>query len=280
MIRQCALVLALPLVALGQLAEFEAKQVTVKIDMPATQMGVDVFPQRGEPLDLKSYQRRLKQFGTAVRAGDSILVTRVKVKDKLIEFHLGGGGYGTLGDETGTVTATSASKTSREKDLENRIRNESDANRRRSMEQEVDMLRRDRERQDSRARAIAVEANEIKQQRIASKRLEGGSRFNIKFENTVPAEAVTPEMVRRALAEYVSFDAMPRQSRSNGASGVSIEKGMTRAQVEGRLGPADKATTKDHDGLKRTVCVYTSGESMVEAEFVNDVLVRFTIASR
>ncbi len=274
----------LPVVAFGQgIESLEAKMVTVKIDMPATQSGVDVFPQRGEPLDLKSYQARLKKFGTAVRAGDTIMVTKVKVKDKLIEFHLGGGGYGTFGDETGTVTPSYASKSSRERDLESRIKNESDSRRRNDMQREVDMLRRERERQDTRARAIAAEANEIKQQRIAAKRLDGGSRFNVKFEGSVPAEAVTPEMIRRALAEYVSFDAAVRQGRGGGAlqpSPVNIEKGMTRAQVESRLGPAERANTKDQDGLKRTTCVYSSGGSMVEAEFVNDVLVKFTIASR
>ena len=124
----------------------------------------------------------------------------------------------------------------------------------------------------------------MKQQRIAAKRLEGGSRFNVKFEGSVPAEAVTPEMIRRALAEHVSFDA-PVSPQTRGMSAapsapMNIEKGMTRAQVESRLGPAEKAVTKDQDGLKRTTCSYLSGGSMVEAEFVNDVLVKFTITSR
>src|SRR5271170_6491072 len=42
---------------------FEGKQVVVKIDMPGTQKGVEIYPERPQPLDAKSYGDRLKQFG-------------------------------------------------------------------------------------------------------------------------------------------------------------------------------------------------------------------------
>ena len=68
---------------------FEGKQVIVKLDMPGTQQGVDIYPQRPQALDLKSYSSRIKKFGTALRNGDSVMVTKVKVKDNNIEFQLG-----------------------------------------------------------------------------------------------------------------------------------------------------------------------------------------------
>jgi hypothetical protein len=44
-----------------------------------------------------------------------VLVTKVKVKDDLIEFQLGGGGYGTFRDDASSnVFVPSASKTERE----------------------------------------------------------------------------------------------------------------------------------------------------------------------
>lgn len=82
---------------------FEGKRVTLKIDMPATKNGVNVNPERDRPLDFSDYASRLKRFGTAIRAGESAMVTNVKVKGKHIEFHLDGGGYGTFGDDTGTA---------------------------------------------------------------------------------------------------------------------------------------------------------------------------------
>jgi hypothetical protein len=51
-----------------------------------------------------------------VRRGDQVLVTKVKVKKDLIEFQLGGGGYGTFGDDASPhVNVPLAAKTQREK---------------------------------------------------------------------------------------------------------------------------------------------------------------------
>jgi hypothetical protein len=76
----------------------EGKRLTVKIDMPATQEGVDVFPGSSRPIDFPKLSGRLKKYGVAIKDGESGMVTKVKVKDDLIEIQLGGGGYGTSGD--------------------------------------------------------------------------------------------------------------------------------------------------------------------------------------
>jgi hypothetical protein len=207
MIQELVLTAVLAALAAAQVGPaFEAKMVKLKIDMPATQQGVDLYPDRDQPLELGSYQHRLKQFGIAVRMGDTIMVTKVKVKDKAIEFHLGGGGYGTFWDEKATSSASTGYKSARERSLEDRIRNEKDPSRRRSLESDLRSARRERERRDDRERAQAAVVLEAKQQRIAAKRLDGGSRFNIKFEGAIPPEAVTTEMIRKALEAYVEFD--------------------------------------------------------------------------
>ncbi len=207
MVRELILVSVCSLTGLAQMgAPFEAKMVRVKIDMPASQQGVDLFPDREQPLELASYQKRLKQFGIAVRAGDSIMVTKVKVKDKAIEFHLGGGGYGTFWDEKATNPASSGYKSSRERSLEDRVRNEKDPARRRSLESDLRYERNSRQRRDERERAQGEIVREGKEQRIAAKRLDGGSRFNIKFEGAVAPEAVTEEMIRKALQRYLEFE--------------------------------------------------------------------------
>jgi hypothetical protein len=76
----------------------EGKRVTAKMDMPATQEGVDVFPGSSRPIDFPKLSGRLKKNGVAIKDGESAMVTKVKVKDDLIEIQLGGGGYGTSGD--------------------------------------------------------------------------------------------------------------------------------------------------------------------------------------
>lgn len=198
---------AMPLTVFGQQIgpAFEAKMVTAKIDMPASHEGIDLYPDRDQPLDLGSYQRRIKQFGVAVRSGQSMLVTKVKVKDKSIEFHLGGGGYGTYWDDKGIVSSSTTYKSSRERSLESQIRREKDPSRRRMLESNLRYAQRVRERENDRARADAAVATEIKKERIAVKRLDGGSRFNIKFATEEAAHAATPEMIHKLLEEYVAF---------------------------------------------------------------------------
>ena len=77
---------------------FEGKMVRVRLDMPATSMGVDIKPQAQKPLDFNSYSARVKGNGVALRRGEEVMVTKVKLTPKLIEFQLGGGGYGTFSD--------------------------------------------------------------------------------------------------------------------------------------------------------------------------------------
>src|SRR3954454_19498080 len=91
------LLLIAPTIAAGQseavLREyFEGRTVKVKIAMPGTEDGVDVYPGTARPLDFPRHAARLKANGTALKSGDEALVTKVKLKAKLIEFQLDGGG--------------------------------------------------------------------------------------------------------------------------------------------------------------------------------------------
>ena len=269
---------------------FEGKSVRVKIDMPATQEGIDVYPDARRPLDFGVYSNRIKSYGTAVRNGDSIMITRIRVKEKLIEFHLGGGGYGTFGDDTGTVTATTVPKSNREKDLEKAIKNERDADRKRRMQRELDDLRRDREREEAMNRNIAASATEANKARIADKRLQGGSRFNVRYQTGVPP-GLEPAGVMRALEEYVDFAfasdvrpsrqdrPQPREIIPSGGSGT-IRKGMTSAEVEQALGKPTKSVPRNDGGLRVVVSTYTRGDEVITAEFVEGVLIKYSIASK
>ncbi len=56
---------------------FVGKSVVVKLDMPASQQRIDVYPQRNPPFDYGAYAQRLKRFGTTLRTGDSVVITKV-----------------------------------------------------------------------------------------------------------------------------------------------------------------------------------------------------------
>ena len=273
---------------------FEGKSVIVKLDMPATQEGVDVFPDARRAIDFAQYSARVKSTGIAIRNGETVLITRIRLKDKLIEFQLAGGGYGTFGDDTGSVYAPSVSKSNREKDLEKLVKAETDAARKRRLQRELDDLRNERAREDSRNKASALAAEEAKKARIATSRLHSGSRFNIRYQEGVP-RGLGPEGVMRALAEYVEFPfANDRRPASRDRvtaqpvlteqavvpSAAAIRKGMTQAEVEQSLGRPEKSTNRMEGTLRVVTATYSRGDQLVTEEFVEGVLIKYSFTSK
>jgi hypothetical protein len=264
---------------------FEGRRITVKIDMPGTSDGVDVEADARQPLDFSKYRDHLKRYGTALRAGDSVTVTLVKMKKDLIEFQLAGGGYGTFGDDTSTsVYLPEATKTEREKELERLVRDEDNHDRRRRLERELDDLRERRERENRRIAVERERREEEKKERLAERRLRGGSRFNLRYEDRVP-EGIRPEEMIAALGEYVDFGSLaPHGTRDEvpPPSGdiTQLRKGMTRAEAEYLFGrPAETSERRD-GGLAVTTLVFVVADQRVSADFVEDVLVRYTITSK
>jgi hypothetical protein len=269
---------------------FEGRTVKVKIAMPGTEDGVDIYPGTAKPLDFPRHASRLKGSGTALRAGDDALVTKIKVKGNLIEFQLDGGGYGTMGDETSSsVSVAQAPKTKREQNLEGELKRELDPAKRRAIKEELDDLRADRERENARNRAAVAEAEESRKANIRQRRLEGGSRFNIRYRNGVPASALTPEAVKEALAAYVEFpepappaaSPMPIAANDPGPrpAGGLPSKGMLLADVDRLLGTPSKTSERMEGKLRVSTRVYPTNAGQVSAEFVEGVLIRYTITS-
>jgi hypothetical protein len=274
---------------------FEGRYVNVKIDMPATKDGVDVYPFSSRPLDLQRYSRSIKASGAALKKDESVMVTLVKVKDKNIEFQLGGGGFGTLGDDTGdSVYPTSVPKTRREKELEQELKGVTDKAKKKSIERELSDLRSERSREESRLRAEAAQADEARKTRLRQQALGGGSRFNLRFPSGVPADVLTPDGIIRALAEYVEFPfadspgAVPaagalspdsRQENSPASSPAGLRKGMTVREVAAALGDPGSCSERSEGALKVATCLYQLTEARAECQFVDGVLLRYTISS-
>jgi len=186
-------------------AAFEGKRVVLRIDMPGTSDGIDIRPDSRQPLDYERYRDKLRRSETAIHAGDGAIVTRVKVKSDLIEFQLGGGGFGTFWDDSSTsVYIPLVEKSDREKRLEDRIRDEHDREKRRELGRELDELRERRERENRRIMAERAAAEERKKSRIIHERRSGGSRFNLRYDEGVPS-GIRPEEIVAALADYVDF---------------------------------------------------------------------------
>lgn len=267
---------------------FEGRTVTVFLDMPATSKGVDL--QVGEPqiLDLGKHARRLAESGVALREGMRVPITRINLKDDLIEFQLGGGGFSAFWNSSGTVSPPYVGKTSRERDLEDDVRREKDPKRRRQLERDLDREREHRRREEQRNREIADAANEIRHERDRARALEMGSRFNIRFVKAVPPRAATPDGVMEILSPWVDFGGLPggeaytrarprpagapEEAEAEDASG--LRAGMSRSDVARLLGPPEHEESRTEGDLHKAVGVFHDGGRKLELTFVNGVLVQ------
>lgn len=274
---------------------FEGKFVVVKMDMPATQYGIDLTPGREPAIDFKAYSQRVREYGIALRAGDRVMVTTVRVKKKNIEFQLGGGGYGTFGDDSGYVYTPTESKSQREKDLERWIKDERDPYKRSRMQRELDDLRRDRERENRRREADSADLTARKQSDIAQKRLDAGSRFNLWFDEfQLASRPPTPADIRRMLAQYVDFaDGPPPRMESRGEpmpppppprgdlSRVSeLRRGMSMEDVHDLLGMPARSKSGKQGDLATVTESYDDGDRVTEVVYVGNVIVRFSTSSK
>jgi len=281
------LTLAAPVAAQNEAAlksYFEGNRVTLRLDMPGTSDGVDVQVD-GRGVDYQRYGNDLKRYGTSIHAGESVSVTLVKLKKDLIEFQLGGGGFGTFGDDTSTsVPMRLVEKSERERNLEKRVREEDDRSRRRELQRDLDDLRDRRERANLRITEEHEQAEELKRERIADERLRGGSRFNLRYKDRVPAD-MQPEDLIAALTEYVEFRSDARDYGAPPPSATAgdislLRKGMLRADAESAFGRAVESSERNEGGLATKTLVFAVGQQRITADFVEDVLVRYIVTSR
>lgn len=275
---------------------FEGKLVSVKVGMPGTSRGIDVYPLDPTPVNWREVAERVKDNGTSLKIGDQVMVTKVVVKkNSHIEFQLGGGGWGTFFDSPGTstVSATSEGESQEEKDLKKAIKEATGPTKRKELERELRTARDRRERENARARADAQQANAAHEANLRAKRAESGSRFNIRFRNGIPEQSLTPDGVMAALAEFVDFNAGGSKvatasgastatpvSHSAGAKHAQIRKGLSVQEVEALLGPADSAGEEKQGTLTVNKRSYTSDGMKVNTSFVNGVLIDFAITPK
>jgi hypothetical protein len=162
------------------------------------------------------------------------------------------------------------------------------------MREELDELQADRERENARNRSAVAEAEEHRKQNIRQMRLEGGSRFNLRYQDEVHSDALTSQSVMAALAPYVDFGQL-RAAEPEPATSVpgatsppastlargpgSLHKGMMLQEVDALLGSASSSSERKEGSLKVGERVYSSPNGRVTAWFVEGVLIRYTLTS-
>ena len=277
---------------------FEGRRVVVHQDMPATQLGVEVrVDWNGEgKMAFDAYSRNLRTYGVSVPNGATAMVTKVKVKGDMIEFQLDGGGYGVFGDLTNpTVTWTPKPKSDRERELERQLDYVRDRRERDRITRELNDLRRRRDAEDERRREEAETKTRANAELIADRRLTSGSRFNLRFPAKLTADQLRPEVLVRALSDYVTCPwlattpptARPDTGRqasvaphAASAPNPSLKKGMTLQEVERLLGQPRRKSEKLEGSLKLQVLTYETVSDVIEAQFLDGVLVKYSVSSK
>ncbi|MDE1176065.1 MAG: hypothetical protein PW789_05600 [Edaphobacter sp.] len=268
---------------------FKGKEVTVKLDLPGTQRGVDLKFSDSSPMNWKEYSSRIKANGVSIHKGDVARITNFVVKKDMIELQLDGGGFGTFGDDsTTTVSPRIEGKSDYERDLERQLDRTTDPEQRRRIQNDLDRARSKRESQNSRNSGDAQIASQIKAQQVADKRLRGGSRFNLRWQGTIPPDLRNPEAVMSLLAEYLSFDA-PGQMAPSGSAEVAqkpdspvsqLHRGMTVDEVAKLLGQGKLLSESvSADGLKTQVYEYSGSGMTTQVTCVEGVVIKYSMAS-
>ena len=276
----------------GSLARaFEGTSVVLKMDMPGTSDGVTVKPQSGSPVDFPAVARAIKANGIGVHRGESMMVTKVLVKDHHIEFQLGGGGFGTFTDLMSMASTSSlpyAYKSQRQKDLENQLTYTYNSSDRQRIKDEINDLQRDRARDNAVAASVNVQAQQTAKMNERLARAQSGSRFNITYNDGIPPGALTPAGLMEALSPYVDFGAGGATVAAASAPAAAppgsigaLRKGLTVIQVEQILGPAAKVSQRTEGSMEVSVREYSTADGQqVSTKFVGGVLVDYTITPR
>ena len=269
------------------------REVRLRLDMPATSAGIDLYLQKEPEYDAAQLATRLSSYGVAIRQGQTAIITKVKVNKKNIEVQLGGGGYGTLGDDDGLVVARLDEPSPRQRELERERSRTTDPKRRKDIDRELYELREALRRQHQEAFRHAKALTAINQKEIARKRLDGGSRFNVWYQDKrLEQWAPTPEELMYSLADYlelvVAEQGAPRvaSTTSSGsgtagaAKGTPVRRGMTTAEVYDRLGfPATRRPGREGDA-EASVETWETRDMITEVTFVRGVVVKFTSSSK
>ena len=256
---------------------FEGRLVAPRLDMPATTGGVNVYPYRPTPLegDLGS---DLAQHGVGVPMGRAARVTRIKVKGEHIEFQLGEGGE----RQEPTFSTPYVGKSREESRIEKEIKETKDAKLKKRLEERRRDLEDRRRRERDRLAALERIEHELQVSRHTPEEwaLMAGARFNVRFDTKVPREALTPEGFQALLERWVDFDPPPQASMDAPlAAPAELRKGMPEAEVELNFGEPAACQDSSAGGLAVRTCEWSLPQGRLEAQFVDGVLVKYTLSS-
>jgi hypothetical protein len=192
---------------------FEGRTVVVKMDMPGTKSGVDLYPDNPKKLfDYNKHLRRLRDFGVSIPNGSETVITKIEFDGKTVEVHLDGGGFGNSADLSRVGPApdrpVDLPKSQRELDLERQISEETDRRRLAVLRSELEYEREQRREADRRRREEYEYRVREREERLTYERSIRGSRFNLVYKNKTIPKTLSPQDIMNALERYLDLSAI------------------------------------------------------------------------
>ncbi len=187
---------------------FEGKTIKVKIDMPATFEGINIYPNNPNPLEQKKYIEKLNQNGISIHKGEHVQITKILQKEKHIEFQLGGGGYSPIVEKIGDPDKSTLSESDEEKKLKEKIKLETNNTEKARLNKALRKLQRIRRTEQEELNMNAKKSQASQKEQTSRMPRESGSRFSIRYSSKVGHEQLTIESIKTALCEYVNFESL------------------------------------------------------------------------
>ena len=176
---------------------FEGKMVAPKMALPGSSDGVKINLKNQQPRDFKAELKNLDKFTTAIAAEQPVMISQVIAKGDTIEFLFGKGGVGRVwcGGAAGDI----AERSQREIDLDLKFNKTS------AESAELAKLVKERKAEEEKLDTKAGEDQKACQEQGQKKRKEGGSRLIVQYRSKLTAADLTPDAVRKVMAEYIEF---------------------------------------------------------------------------
>ena len=168
------------------------KTVTLKMDMPASYLGVDVSIPDQE-INSSSYESRLVNHGISIFNGDTIKITKVERNENSISILLGKGGF----RKTETVVAIADETSIKENDQQ--PKSEKLSIQQQQKQKRLAAIQRANHAQ----RKMKTQASENEKTKHIA--LESGSRINLIFKEGTEDEDLNISLIVKALSQLLKY---------------------------------------------------------------------------
>jgi hypothetical protein len=187
------------------------REVMLKMDLPAVNTGITMtFDDANVSFDQGSYEKLLKEYGSALSKNTKARITDVRVSAHGIEIDLNGGGLPQRDWMVGGFrleTPTPLAKSNREVELERQVQTESNLMVLNSLRSDLDSERSARVAQDAQNQAEFQRVSQLRSDYIETNRKNWGSKI-IVVVHSRKSSVHMRDMVQ-SLAKYVEL--LPRE---------------------------------------------------------------------